>query len=411
MDINITYLMNKYSRKLHTIIRHITGEKSISLVCLRMDLDDKELFTRDLLKYMIENATGNIPFICDVDNRFIYASVKLGSDFFIIGPIKYNPNYSLVNVYNSKSDVSGFNDIYSVVSILGWDDYLECLLDFSNIFSCDAVREITEIDIVNANCISKDFLYKIHHDLTYKIIEQQETGQHHNPYDQEIRELSAIENGDVEALKKSLAEDYTGQIGTLAKDSLRNIKNVALIVVATSSRAAIKGGISPEVAFSMADLYSQQIEETTTENIPMQITRNAEFEYAKMVRRLKDENSAMNSYSGEENEHIMATKNYVFKHLHGKLSVQEIADAIGVNANYLSGLFKEKEQITLKEYILKNKINLVKNMLTYSAYSYTEIAYYLGFSSQSHLGKQFKEKTGMTLSQYRLKYQLQEFMD
>ncbi len=261
------------------------------------------------------------------------------------------------------------------------------------------------------NPIVESLNQQIKIDLEKKIFEQQETGTHHNPYDQEVRELSAIMHGDVHALEKSLNEKYSGELGTVSKDPMRNAKYIAIIVVATSSRAAIHGGISPEIAFSMADLYSQQIDEADSEEIILQLTRNAEFEFAKMVKARKDEFTSMNSFSGEENEHIVAAKNYIFKHLHGKITVNEIAEALDLNPNYLSGLFKEQEKISLKEYILNNKITLVKNLLTYSAYNYSEISYYLGFSSQSHLGKKFKEKTGMTLRQYRSKYQMQDFLD
>ena len=40
-------------------------------------------------------------------------------------------------------------------------------------------------------------------------------------------------------------------------------------------------------------------------------------------------------------------------------------------------------------------------MLTYSTYSYSRIASYLGYSSQSHMGAEFKKATGMTLKEYR----------
>ena len=253
--------------------------------------------------------------------------------------------------------------------------------------------------------------YKVRKDLEKTLFEQQETGGHHNPYDQEMREQAAIENGDLEALKKSLAESYTGQLGVLAADKLRSVKNIGIVVIAISTRAAIRGGLSPEIAFSMSDIYINQLEKATSEASSMEIVRNAEYEFAKMVHEIKTEQASMNTFSGDENEHVMAAKNYIFKHLHGKITVAEIADAIALNANYLSELFKEKEGILLKDYILNNKITLVKNLLTYSAYSYTEISCYLGFSSQSHLGKIFKDRTGLTLSQYRSKYQMQEFLD
>ena len=49
-------------------------------------------------------------------------------------------------------------------------------------------------------------------------------------------------------------------------------------------------------------------------------------------------------------------------------------------------------------------IRLAKNMLIYSRYSYSDIASYLGFSSQSHLGTRFKKAIGLTLRQYREQY-------
>ena len=63
------------------------------------------------------------------------------------------------------------------------------------------------------------------------------------------------------------------------------------------------------------------------------------------------------------------------------------------------------ENITLTDFILKEKVKLARNLLSYSPYSYIEIATYLGFSSQSHLGKVFKKYTGMTMRQYREKYE------
>lgn len=71
---------------------------------------------------------------------------------------------------------------------------------------------------------------------------------HHNPYDQEMREFGSIENGDLIQLEKSLQEDYDGTIGTLAKDPLRNLKNLGIVLVTLASRAAIRGGLSPEIS-------------------------------------------------------------------------------------------------------------------------------------------------------------------
>ncbi len=102
-------------------------------------------------------------------------------------------------------------------------------------------------------------------------------------------------------------------------------------------------------------------------------------------------------------------EDYIFSHLHDKICVQDIADELGLNANYLSELFHQCEKISLTDFIRREKMNLVKNLLIYSRYSCSEIATYLGYSSQSHMGKQFKECMGMTPNQYRRVYGVREF--
>ena len=95
---------------------------------------------------------------------------------------------------------------------------------------------------------------------------------------------------------------------------------------------------------------------------------------------------------------------YVFTHLHSKLTVQEVADALHVHPGYLSNVFSKQEGQALYQFILTQKMEQVKNLLTYSDFSFGEIANYLGFASQSHLGTQFKKLTGMTLKEYRTEH-------
>ena len=234
-----------------------------------------------------------------------------------------------------------------------------------------------------------------------------ENGIRHNAYDQEFRELSAVENGDEELLRRSIEELEEELIGTLSKDSLRNQKNLAIVLVTNSSRAAIRGGLSWEIAFSMSDLYIQEIESVSDPSLPVQLARSAEFRFTRMVNEIK-EGSAQNE-KDITSEHVINCKNYIFSHLHGRITVQEIADELSVNANYLSTIFRRSEGIRLSSYILHQKLILVKNLLTYSNYTFLEIANYLGFASQSHLGSCFRRETGYTLRAYRMKYQMQEF--
>lgn len=236
----------------------------------------------------------------------------------------------------------------------------------------------------------------------------QEYSSPHNPYDRELREVAAIEAGDIEQLEQALSESPSGQIGTLAKTSLRHCQNLGIVIVTLASRAAMRGGVHHEIAYSLSDSYINQLEEARTPEAALKLGRQAQIQYALLVKELLEQRKITPTNTFPDSR-ISKCKDYIFSHLHEKISINEIADALQINANYLSGLFKKKEGLTISEYILHEKIKLVKNMLIYSEYSYIEIASYLGFCSQSHLGAKFKKITGMTLRQFREQYGMKEF--
>lgn len=234
----------------------------------------------------------------------------------------------------------------------------------------------------------------------------QELGISHNPHDQELRELTSIEQGDLNTLQESLNESYTGKVGRLAKDELRNAKNLAIVNVTLACRAAIRGGIMPEISFSLSDALIQRIEDCSDPKMINQLMTALKYQYAAMVAELKSSRNGNAVQSS--NYHVEKSKNYICTHLHGKLSLTQIADVLSLNASYLSDLFRRCEGISITEYIRQEKINRVQNLLIYSDYTYSEIASYLGYASQSHLGRQFKETTGMTLRQYREAFGIQK---
>ena len=69
--------------------------------------------------------------------------------------------------------------------------------------------------------------------------------------------------------------------------------------------------------------------------------------------------------------------------------------------SYISNLFSEVEGITIEQYIIYQKIEKVKELLTYDELSLSQIAFQLGYSSTAHLSTQFKKFTGSTPSQFK----------
>ncbi len=268
---------------------------------------------------------------------------------------------------------------------------------------------LTPEDILRECCTQTEHADVVWEKYNALLFANLENGIIHNPYNQEIREYSAVENGDVDEVLRIQQEDYTERNGTLAFDPIRQEINLGIVVTTLARSAAARGGVSPEACYSLSDVTIQEMENSHDIRTIRHIYRSSEVRYTELVREQKNRHGSQEE-SQADNLHIQHCKDYIFTHLHSKITVQQIADAIGLEANYLSVLFKKHEHTTLKQYILVEKIRLVKNMLAYSPYSYVEIANYLGFSSQSHLGDQFKKVTGMTMRHYRLRHGKEDFL-
>ena len=80
---------------------------------------------------------------------------------------------------------------------------------------------------------------------------------------------------------------------------------------------------------------------------------------------------------------------------------QMLARHTGHDYSYLSKLFSEVEGITIEQYLIRQKIEKVKELLLYDELPLSQIAFDLGYSSTAHLSAQFKKITGLTPTQFK----------
>lgn len=221
-----------------------------------------------------------------------------------------------------------------------------------------------------------------------------EKGGHlHNPYQHEQKKLGSIRAGNLKLLEECQNEVWPGEIGQLADNPLRQEKNLSIVVISIACRAAIDGGVAPQKAFSMSDVFISNIERMT-QVLPIQAAVvEYEREFARAVEQVK--------HDSEHNRYVEWAKEYVAEHIDESIRVVQIGEALGINENYLTGLFHKYEGITLQHYIRKEKVRQAKELLLYSSYSCSEIAALLCFSTQSHFSSAFKREVGMTPAKYR----------
>lgn len=81
--------------------------------------------------------------------------------------------------------------------------------------------------------------------------------------------------------------------------------------------------------------------------------------------------------------------------------LSEVAQELGKTYSLISKVFSKSEGITLEKYLINLKIEKVKEQIQLNQLNFSEIAYSFNYNNSSHLAKQFKSVTGMSMSEYR----------
>ncbi len=83
------------------------------------------------------------------------------------------------------------------------------------------------------------------------------------------------------------------------------------------------------------------------------------------------------------------------------LKAQDVALKFGYNPKYLSSLFKSITGLSLKQYILQQKVEDANIYLSETELSISDIAFSLGFHDAHNFMKLYKKATGLTPTEYR----------
>ena len=101
-----------------------------------------------------------------------------------------------------------------------------------------------------------------------------------------------------------------------------------------------------------------------------------------------------------ENDIIRRAQQYITGNVREKLSVPLVAKNVDVSASYLTALFHKHLQISPGEYIRRIKLQESKQMIREGNLNFTQISEALQYSTVHHFSRQFKEKFGITPSEY-----------
>ncbi|SOE22902.1 Helix-turn-helix domain-containing protein [Spirosomataceae bacterium TFI 002] len=111
--------------------------------------------------------------------------------------------------------------------------------------------------------------------------------------------------------------------------------------------------------------------------------------------------------SSEESQVVNAIKSFIISKVHYNekdfqvnLST-ELSNLLRKEYSILSKTFSHTEGITIEQFLLHQRVEKVKELLSYEQKNISEIAIDLGYSSTAHLSSQFKKITGMTPTAFK----------
>lgn len=298
----------------------------------------------------------------------------------------------LAGVPSEETDafVSGMRAVIS----LPLESLLQMLLSV-NFFLNEEMLEITDLTIredeqqmYNAQLGREQAEHRYDQDLLDPAAQEV-----HNTYRTEQTLLDLIEKGDVGALDEWLKDAPAVRPGSIAPDQLRQVKNTLIVTATLASRAAVRGGMDVEDAFSLSDAYIRKCELLQTPDRIINLQYHMVLDFTSQVSNLK--------LHGNSSALAAAVAEYVRHHLSDPVSTEKIAEKLHFSRTWLSRKFHEETGIPLSDFIRIKKTEEAQRLLRYTDKSLREISVYLGYSSQSHFQTVFKKQLGVTPMQYR----------
>lgn len=322
-----------------------------------------------------------------IDNEFIGT--------FIIGPCLYEPIVfdNIDNVFLNKITSEEKNNLfkhYNSLPVIDFNTFINIIiLAYYLIYN----KKLNSDDVIQMNFYNTDIISNASDNFESSTSLARQNDILHHSFEHEQMIMDCIRTGNKEQLLKVINDPVNGNYGILAKNNpIRSLKNLLITTATLVTRAAIGGGMDTEVAYTLSDIYIQNIEELNTFNDLNNLRITMSCDFADRVRNLKQNNFS---------RPILSCISFIHKNLYSNLSLESICKHINFNASYISRFFKKEVGITISEYIIKEKIEEAKRLLLSTNYSILEISVLLHFNDQSYFTKIFKRFTGTTPKKFR----------
>ncbi|MFD0869028.1 response regulator transcription factor [Paenibacillus residui] len=104
---------------------------------------------------------------------------------------------------------------------------------------------------------------------------------------------------------------------------------------------------------------------------------------------------------GMEKNLFEEAKAYIDQHITEEISLEDVAEKVGLAPTYFSFYFKKMTNETFVQYRMKKRIEMAKKLLELPHYKIVDVGMEIGYQNYPHFTKIFKKITGLSPTEYR----------
>ena len=182
-------------------------------------------------------------------------------------------------------------------------------------------------------------------ELFYREYVQRENDLLRAPYNPELEFYTAIQSGNirkVQHLCQEVLSEKSG-LGTLSKNPLQNIKFHFVITSALIARYCIEGGMELSVAYNLSDFYILKADSCNSIEEISALHPSMCLDYTKRMKTLHKQKIT--------SKPIAECIDYIYDHLHTRITINALAEHVNLSNSYLSRLFKKETGLSESKYI------------------------------------------------------------
>ncbi len=126
--------------------------------------------------------------------------------------------------------------------------------------------------------------------------------------------------------------------------------------------------------------------------------RNSCLLYECMISMIFAKSDALKASADDS---VRRAKDYIFEHIDENLTLNKVAEIVGLSGSHFSRIFKKETSYSPYEYIILVRINKAKHLLRTTNLTVKEVAYSVGYRSESNFCNGFTQRIGISPIQFK----------